>query len=97
MLIGPCVLDNRQFQVMLAFTGLNVVIAVILAMVRKRSGLFGLIPERTEGNEFMEAKDNQSEAAVRGAPGQETYAKQPSEVAIICRPDDDVNACLETR
>jgi hypothetical protein len=45
MLISPCVLDNRQFRVMLAFAGLNVVIAVTLATVRKRSGLFGLTPK----------------------------------------------------
>ncbi|KAI4659503.1 uncharacterized protein J4E79_006035 [Alternaria viburni] len=63
---------NRQFQVMLAFTGLNVIVAVILAIVRKRSGLFGLIPERKEGNEYVEAKIDQSGPASSGALAQDT-------------------------
>jgi hypothetical protein len=40
---------------MLAFAGLNVVVAVMLTVARKRSGVFGLTPERKEWNEFMEA------------------------------------------
>jgi hypothetical protein len=46
---------NRQFQVMIGFAGLNVFVAIILAVVRRRSGVFGITPERKEGNEFMEA------------------------------------------
>ena len=93
MLTSLYVLDNRQFQVTLAFTGLNVVVAVILAMVRKRSGLFGLTPKRKEGNEFMEAKDGHGEAA---APNQETSGKQLPKVATICRLDDNASSCLKT-
>jgi hypothetical protein len=93
MLTSLYVLDNRQFQVTLAFTGLNVVVAVILAMVRKRSGLFGLTPKRKEGNEFMEAKDGHGEAA---APNQETSGKQLPKVATICRQDDNASSCLKT-
>lgn len=49
---------NKQFHVMLAFTGLNVIVTIILALVRKRMGLFGMTPGRTESNEFMKAADN---------------------------------------
>jgi hypothetical protein len=51
---------NRQFQVMIAFAGLNVFVAIILAVVRRRSGVFGITPERKEGNEFMEAAGERS-------------------------------------
>lgn len=44
---------NRQFLIMLAFTGLNVVVTVLLALVRKRMGVFGIIVERKEDNEFF--------------------------------------------
>jgi MFS family permease len=44
---------NRQFQVTLAFALLNVLVCVVLIVVRKRKGLFGLMPTRNEENEFM--------------------------------------------
>jgi hypothetical protein len=44
---------NRQFQVMLAFTCLNFLVAILLAVVRKKRGIFGLVPVRKEENEFM--------------------------------------------
>ncbi|KAB2100782.1 hypothetical protein AG0111_0g10987 [Alternaria gaisen] len=71
---------NKQFQVMIAFTGLNVIVAVILATVRKRSGLFGLSPRREEGNEFMEINNGQIEAATSRGPAQEPNGKQTPEV-----------------
>lgn len=94
MLISTTVSDNRQFQVMLAFTGLNIIVAVILAIVRKRSGLFGLIPERKEGNEYTEAKIDQSGPASSGALAQDTCEKQAPEIAATRRPDDNAGACL---
>jgi hypothetical protein len=48
---------NKQFQVMLAFAGLNVVVTVILALIRKRLGIFGTMPTRKDGNEFTKAAD----------------------------------------
>jgi MFS family permease len=48
---------NKQFQIMLAFAGLNLIVTIILAIVRKKLGVFGKIPERKEGNEFMQASD----------------------------------------
>ncbi|KAJ4312220.1 hypothetical protein N0V94_007563 [Neodidymelliopsis sp. IMI 364377] len=48
---------NRQFLIILAFTGLNVIVTVLLALVRKRKGIFGIIPERKENNEFFKAAD----------------------------------------
>ena len=80
ILTSSNVSDNKQFQVMIAFTGLNVIVAVILATVRKRSGLFGLPPRREEGNEFMEINDGQIEAATSGGPAQEPDGKQTPEV-----------------
>ncbi|ORY11222.1 major facilitator superfamily domain-containing protein [Clohesyomyces aquaticus] len=44
---------NRQFQVMLAFTLLNVLVTGSLCITRKRQGIFGAKPIRKEENEFM--------------------------------------------
>lgn len=44
---------NRQFLIMLAFTGLNLVVTVLLALVRKRMGVLGVMVERKEENEFF--------------------------------------------
>ena len=79
---------------MLAFTGLNVVVAVILAMVRKRAGVFGLRRERQEGNEFMQAKTGQSEPTANGAPVQELNEKEPPGIAATCGADDNASAPL---
>ena len=97
MLISTTASDNRQFQVMLGFTGLNVLVAAILAIVRKRSGLFGLIPERKEGNEYVEAKIDQSGPALSGALAQDTCEKKALEIAAIHRPDDNAGTCLGKR
>lgn len=43
---------NKQFQVMLAFVGLNILVTIALIVVRKRMGIFGTMPGRTEANEF---------------------------------------------
>lgn len=51
---------NRQFHVMLAFAGFNFIVVIILAIVRKKQGLFGAIPGRNENNEFMKATKNNS-------------------------------------
>jgi MFS family permease len=52
---------NRQFQVMLAFAGLNVVVVVVLALVRKKMGVFGTMPVREEENEFTRGRPAKSE------------------------------------
>lgn len=54
---------NRQFQVMLAFSCLNIVIALILTVVRKRMGIFGKIPKRQLDNEFMKKQNAENEKA----------------------------------
>jgi MFS family permease len=43
---------NRQFLVMLAFAGLNLLVAVALTVVRWKKGVLGLQAERSEANEF---------------------------------------------
>lgn len=53
---------NRQFQVTLAFSLLNFLIAIALIVVRKKKGIFGVIPVRKEENEFMkQAPENEEE------------------------------------
>lgn len=37
---------NKQFQVMLAFNGLNVIVILALCLLRKKAGVFGRLPER---------------------------------------------------
>lgn len=54
---------NKQFQIMLAFTGLNIIITVILVFVRKRLGIFGTMPVRKDGNEFNERSEGESKNA----------------------------------
>ena len=58
---------NRQFLIMLAFTGLNVLVTVLLVVVRKRAGVFGVMVERKEENEFFKtagkATDEEQEPA----------------------------------
>lgn len=44
---------NRQFQVTLAFSLLNFFVVIALIITRKKQGIFGVIPERKEENEFM--------------------------------------------
>lgn len=53
---------NRQFQIMLAFAGLNIIVAIILAIVRKKKGLYGATAQRKEANEFMRATEPEAEA-----------------------------------
>lgn len=43
---------NTQFKVILGFTLFDFLIALALAVVRKRQGIFGKIPVRTLENEF---------------------------------------------
>lgn len=45
---------NRQFLIMTAFTGFNLLIAILLAAVRKRAGIFGMLVIQKE-NEFRRA------------------------------------------
>jgi hypothetical protein len=51
---------NRQFQIMLAFAGLNIIVTVILAFVRKKMGIFGTMPQRQEANEFTKAAESET-------------------------------------
>ena len=48
---------NRQFQIMLAFTGLNLITTIALVVVRKRMGIFGTMPVRKEENEFTQTAE----------------------------------------
>ena len=47
---------NRQFLIMTAFTGFNFLIAILLAIVRKRAGIFGMLELQKE-NEFRRAAE----------------------------------------
>jgi len=58
---------NRQFQVMLGFACLNFVVAIVLAIVRKKKGIFGKVPVRTMENEFTrKEKDAPDSTEKRG-------------------------------
>ena len=48
---------NRQFLIMLVFTVLKLFVTVLLAVVRKRLGVFGMMAERKEENEFCKAAE----------------------------------------
>jgi MFS family permease len=82
---------NRQFLIMLAFTGLNVIVTVLLALVRKRKGIFGIMPERKENNEFFKAADESTDgekmpAATGGkavSGGQAAEAENSSDGIVV--------------
>jgi hypothetical protein len=57
---------NRQFQVMMAFAGLNMIVTVILALVRKRMGLFGVMPGRQDAKQFMTTEERTGNAVAEG-------------------------------
>lgn len=85
---------NKQFEVILGFALLNVLVVVALAFVRKKKGIFGILPERKEENEFMKKRpaktdeearsDVQKDAQVRDVPshvaagGEQDYADKIS-------------------
>lgn len=59
---------NKQFQVMLAFTLLNFLVGILLAIIRKRDGVFGAMPERKEGNEFLKVvKKEEARTSLRAS------------------------------
>lgn len=66
---------NRQFHIMLAFAGLNIIIAIVLAVVRKKLGIFGVMPERKEANEFTQAAEPKiDDVEISGKHGDTTNA-----------------------
>ncbi|KAF2792728.1 MFS general substrate transporter [Melanomma pulvis-pyrius CBS 109.77] len=52
---------NKQFQVMLGFACLNLLVTIVLALVRKRQGIFGHMPVRKLENEFMKAAEEKKD------------------------------------
>ncbi|KAJ4301148.1 hypothetical protein N0V90_003238 [Kalmusia sp. IMI 367209] len=52
---------NKQFKVILAFTLLNFLVVIVLAVVRKRKGIFGKMPVRTLQNEFTKPASSNAE------------------------------------
>lgn len=88
---------NRQFLIMLAFTGLNFIVAIILAIVRKKLGIFGVVPERQQDNEFMKAAENttseediknEKESATNVAASSSAKAPHDPEVISTVGPSD---------
>ena len=61
---------NKQFKVILAFTLLNFLVAIALAVVRKRKGIFGKAPVRKLENEFTKTGDkHENERSQEATPG----------------------------
>jgi hypothetical protein len=67
---------NRQFQVMLGFTCLNFVVAVILGVIRKKNGTFGLVPQRTQDNEFQKV-NVEGDSGKKGVAGDDKTKSEP--------------------
>ncbi|KAF1997983.1 MFS general substrate transporter [Amniculicola lignicola CBS 123094] len=55
---------RRQFQAMIAFALANLLSSFALAYFRKRAGVYGIIPERKEANEFHRAVEEENELKV---------------------------------
>jgi hypothetical protein len=77
---------NRQFQVTLAFALLNVLVVVALIVVRKRKGIFGMVPVRNEENEFMKKAPVKEKDKEKGkedeAPNKELVINTVGEQAV---------------
>lgn len=58
---------NRQFLIILSFTVLNLLVTVLLAVIRKRKGVFGKMTERTEENEFFKVAEKAGDEEKRPA------------------------------
>ncbi|KAH8731405.1 major facilitator superfamily domain-containing protein [Phaeosphaeriaceae sp. PMI808] len=91
---------NRQFQIMLAFTGLNIFISIILVLVRKRMGVFGAMPERKEDNELTKVTESKTNNIKVGEAqggtiitlGVETsISDQNAESMSIMQPDQNID------
>ncbi|KAF2441244.1 MFS general substrate transporter [Karstenula rhodostoma CBS 690.94] len=71
---------NKQFKVIMAFALLNFLVAIALAVVRKKNGIFGKMPVRTLENEFTktdrehEGEKEQTAMAAAAESTQETEA-----------------------
>jgi hypothetical protein len=74
---------NKQFQIMLAFALLNVAVSCALALVRKRKGIYGMMPVRTIENEFMKKNEEEKE----GDGDEEEIGKDNKQVGLA-RADD---------
>lgn len=90
---------NKQFQVMLAFTLLNFLVSIALAIVRKKKGIFGKMPVRKEVNEFMKSVKKEEGGSLRE---RESDAKQETQVNEMDaqerpsrrEPDNEVSASV---
>ncbi|KAI8935767.1 hypothetical protein NX059_007287 [Plenodomus lindquistii] len=71
---------NRQFQVMLAFNGLNVVVIIALCILRKQLGIFGKLPDKQEDNEFVNSgvKPEGNQTTEIAGPGNEDMSELPT-------------------
>lgn len=56
---------NRQFQVILGFSLLNFVVAIVLLLVRKRMGVFNAVPK---GEQWQKYEKERSAKSKTGAP-----------------------------
>ncbi|PSN65615.1 MFS general substrate transporter [Corynespora cassiicola Philippines] len=75
---------NKQFQVMLAFTGLNFLVVILLSLVRKKKGVFGVLPVRKEENEFMKAAETKE-----GSTENDKGMMQAREKSVADEPNND--------
>ncbi|KAH7132481.1 putative MFS multidrug transporter [Dendryphion nanum] len=77
---------NRQFQVMLGFSCLNFLVAIALALARKRKGVYGMVPvipvdEEEKAGERQQVRDGQ-DAKADNAQTEEISVIGPKEIKI---------------
>jgi hypothetical protein len=48
---------SKQIHIILTFARLNIIVTIILALIRKRIGVYDVMPQRKEANEFTRAAD----------------------------------------
>ncbi|KAJ8116457.1 hypothetical protein OPT61_g2122 [Boeremia exigua] len=83
---------NLQFLIILAFAVLNLLVTVLLAVVRKRAGIFNIRPERKEENEFYAAakKSADEEKAAPVSKGENINAD--TQAATTANDSDEIIA-----
>jgi hypothetical protein len=83
---------NKQFQIMLAFAGLNVVITILLALVRKKLGIFGSVPQRQEANEFTRTAEQNTNDTEAGKQQADTTSAVVNRASVSHQASEGISA-----
>jgi hypothetical protein len=88
---------NKQFQIMLAFAGLNIVITILLALVRKKLGIFGSMPQRQQANEFTRTAEQDTNDTEAGNQQTDTKSDIVNRASVSHQASEGISAAQPKR